>query len=63
MTEVNKSKLEEVKPIPQIRRLVKAGSTRYLAVGTLVPAEWSDVKVSVELEDTDICIIKLENIR
>lgn len=48
----------ESKPL-HLRRLTKSGSSRYLSVGTIVPAEWVNVKVYVEQLDKTVCVLRL----
>ncbi len=46
-----------------LRKLTKAGSSRYLSVGTLLPQDWSAVKVYVEQLSGGVCVLKLEQIK
>ena len=54
--------LVESKPL-YIRKLTKSGNTRYLSIGTIIPAEWENIKIVVEEQSKDVCILKLEPIR
>lgn len=45
-----------------IRKLSKAGGSRYLNVGTILPREWEWMRVSIVEIDNDTCILKLNKV-
>ena len=53
------------KPTPtfHVRKLTKSGSSRYLSIGTIIPIDWTAVKMTVEKLEGGICILKLEQIK
>jgi len=59
---------KEVKARPQdrtfyLRKLTKAGGSRYLSVGTILPQDWEAVKVYMEQLKDGVCILRLEQIK
>jgi len=63
MSEVNvKKRPVESKPL-YLRRLAKAGSSRYLSLGTIVPKDWLNVKVYVEQISDKCCVLRIEPVR
>lgn len=55
----------EVKPSKQfvVRKLAKSGASRYLAIGTIFPQDWLNVKVVVEAMTNEGCILRITPIR
>lgn len=47
----------------QLRKLTKAGSSRYLSVGKILPTDWQAVKVYVERLDSGVCVLRLVQIK
>jgi len=45
-----------------VRKLTKAGGSRYLSITNILPKEWTAVKISVESLDKETCLLKLEKI-
>lgn len=46
-----------------VRKLTKAGGSRYLSVGTLLPADWQIVKVYLEQQGEGVCVLRLVQIK
>ncbi len=46
-----------------IRKLTKAGGSRYLSIGTLIPTDWQVVKVYLEKQTEGVCVLRLVQIK
>lgn len=57
-----KSQVVDTKPF-HLRKLTRAGSARYLGVGTILPKDWEAVKVYVEDMSASQCILRIVPIR
>jgi len=47
----------------KIRKIAKAGNSRYLSVGTILPADWEAVKMFVDKAGKQTFVIRLEQIK
>lgn len=61
---VIEKKRERVQSLPVFypRKIGKAGSTRTLSVGKILPSDWAVVKVTIEKLEGNICILKIERL-
>lgn len=46
-----------------LRKLAKSGHARYLSVGTILPLDWEAVKVYVESQSAEDCLLRIIPIR
>lgn len=46
-----------------IRKLAKSGNSRYLSVGRIVSPDWIAVKVFVIHQTSEVCTLRLEQIK
>lgn len=44
------------------RKVGKAGGTRTLAVGKILPPDWAVVKITIEKREASVCILRIERL-
>ena len=62
VTEKVNKPLVESKPF-FVRKLTKAGGSKYLSIGSILPTDWEACKVIVERLDGGVYILRLEQIK